>query len=880
MSNFDFLREYDYDLWNFGDKLEHDLILSPASVVTNATRFLERVLELLINETGTEVDLSKEYYYRLDAVYREGHIKYGFKNSIYDAYQLRNKIHNTDSREIEKTEIPLALQLHKKLFYIAKKLYSDFYRKDNLIPSFVPVEVDTSVNELELIDIPDFSEIIDINYDYCIICGEPNHSSDSLCCHKCNRVMDNANTFISVRNHFGKAAKFSKDKLIEFGIPEGYVNQFVNSLVRENMLKVTGRIISFNNMGLDEYLSKIDNYISICELITKFREDKILASDIKQTREYREGSRKNEPFHQFYNIVNREIIKKFERDLITTENVWKSIEYTTITEKQLLRWYSRELANYNNGNASDSFIIFNDLLKREYLDLKREGISENHIKAQLNVDKVIYNFWTKYDPEFINNLNEIKTDLVMRAITEGKTREEIMESAGITKKEYDDLVKVANFHNTDLAKVRNREIESRKKAFLKFIRNNDLKSSCHLAKFTLDDFYEYYDSSDVDSEFFTETTRILMDKFLAQRRYGKTRDEAFRFVGLKEIYVHRWFTRSAYKDFRDEELKITVNLILRGFKRNNSIEEISEVSGIGVERIETYLRLGERGDEIYAPLFEYYEGNVIPQKLDNFLKASKTKPVRRALETSQLKPGELDKYYNLGKEGDERFSDFYKKFYEAKKTRYAHLRIEKRKEHNIAMKESYLTDEEYEISKDDFESLLKKTRINVVLETIADEKTSNVAAVKAGCSVEDIYEWYFSGRDGNEDYERFYELFHMAYVRPAINAIQESLDNNQSHLDFIIKANKKMFTKKDVEIWVKSGLIDNKVLVILDASKHDEKDENESQFNTNEMLREMGVKDYDKISTRKKSSSSSILSNNDDLDEDELKRLILKNNRG
>ena len=90
MSNFDFLREYDYDLWNFGDKLEHDLILSPASVVTNATRFLERVVELLIDETGTEVDLSKEYYYRLDAVYREGHIKFGFKQSISDAYQLRN----------------------------------------------------------------------------------------------------------------------------------------------------------------------------------------------------------------------------------------------------------------------------------------------------------------------------------------------------------------------------------------------------------------------------------------------------------------------------------------------------------------------------------------------------------------------------------------------------------------------------------------------------------------------------------------------------------------------------------------------------------------------------------------------------------------------
>ena len=504
MSNFDFLEEYDFDLWNWGNKLENDLILSPASVVTNATRFLERVIELLIDETGTEVDLSKEYYYKLDAVYREGHIKYGFKKSIYDAYQLRNKIHNTDSREIEKTEIPMAKQLHKKLFYIGKKLFTDFYKKDNLIPSFIPVEVDTSADELDIFDIPDFSEIIDIKYDYCIICGKPNHSNDSLCCDKCNRVMDNANTFISVRNHFGKTAKFSKDELIKFGIPEGYVNQFLNSLVRENMLKITGRDITFNHIGLDAYLSKIDNYINICELITKFREDKILAKDIKQTREYKEGSRKNEPFYQFYKITNHEIINKFERDILTTEDISKSIEYTTITQNQLSRWYNRQLSSYNRGDINDSFVVFNDLLKREYLDLKREGISENNIKSQLNVSNEIYNFWIKYDSEFIDTLNEIKIELIKKAITDGKTKDEIIEDAGVTKKEYEDLVKVANFHDSDLARIRNQEIESRKNAFIKYLKNNDLESSCHLAKFTLDDFYEYYDSADFNSEFFTK----------------------------------------------------------------------------------------------------------------------------------------------------------------------------------------------------------------------------------------------------------------------------------------------------------------------------------------------------------------------------------------
>ena len=834
MSNFDFLKEYDYDLWNWGDKLEHDLILSPASVVTNATRFLERVLELLIDETGTEVDLTKEYYYRLDAIYREGHIKYGFKQSIYDAYQLRNKIHNTDSREIEKTEIPMAMQLHKKLFYIGKKLYTDFYKKDNTIPSFVPVQVDTSVNELELIDIPDFSEIIDINYDYCIICGEPNHSNDSLCCHKCNRVMDNANTFISVRNHFGKTAKFSKDELIEFGIPEGYVNQFVNSLARENMLKVAGRDITFNNMGLDAYLSKIDNYINICELITKFREDKILASDIKQTREYKEGSRKNEPFYQFYKITNREIIKKFERDLITTEDIWKSIEYTTITENQLSRWYSRELGNYNRGNVNDSFIVFNDLLKREYLDLKREGISENDIKVQLNVNDEMYKFWTKYDSEFIDNLNEIKIELITKAITAGETRDEIIESAGISKREYEDFIKVANFHDTDLARIRNREIESRKKAFIKYLKNNDLESSCHLAKFTLDDFYEYYDSADFNSEFYTKSTKILMDKFLAQRRLGKTRDEASEFIGLKEIYVHRWFTRSAYSDFRDEELKITVNLILRGFKQNKSLEEISEVSGISINGIERFLRLGARGEEIYKPLFEYYEDVIIPQKLDNLLKAIETKPIRKALESSHLKQGELDKYYELGKNGDERFAEFYEEFYNYKKGAYVY-NMDKKKSHEIAMRESILSEEEYLESKDELDNSIRKLKFIIVFDALKDKKTSNVIAKMANCSVEDLYDWYFKGKAGDEDYVEFYEIFHKAYVRASVVPMQEKIDRENANIDILIRSNRDKFTRKDVEIWIKHGLIDPKINI---KSKKDENDDNDDRMkNQNEQLK-------------------------------------------
>ena len=72
-------------------------------------------------------------------------------------------------------------------------------------------------HEIELLEIPDFDEVIEFSYDYCVICGEPNHSNYSIFCEKCNRDIDNANNFISIRNSFGKDSKFTKEDLIEYG---------------------------------------------------------------------------------------------------------------------------------------------------------------------------------------------------------------------------------------------------------------------------------------------------------------------------------------------------------------------------------------------------------------------------------------------------------------------------------------------------------------------------------------------------------------------------------------------------------------------------------------------------------------------------------------
>lgn len=540
----------------------------------------------------------KDFYSQVDTVYRKGLIDYNYKNKIYDAYMLRNKIHDS-FEEMVKSEVIVALSIHEKLYNIAKKYYLDFNENDdgyNGVPSFKPIELDTSDEEIDMVKIPDFSEIIDFRYDYCVICGEPNHSSYSLCCPKCARVLDDANNFISIRNHFGKDATFTKENLIEYGIHEGYVNQLLTHLVRENMLKAKGRFYSFNNMNFDSYMTKIDNYLAVGELITKFREDKITPEEIKQTFEYREGSLKHAPFYEFYKIVNHEIVNKFEQDILLSEDIWKSMEYTTITQKQLETWYMKNMNLYNRGDASESFMAFNNLLMGDYIDLKRQGLAEREIKNRLNVSQRVYDFWTTINDSFEDEIVQIRKDLILRALGDGKTEVEAMEFAGVTPHEYENLYRVSNYYHDDYAGKINEEREARKLRFISYLESTSLESSCRFAKISLDDFYDWYDSSKLNSQFYLETTQILMRKYLDERRKGKSRRQSIELAGLEERYLDQWLKRGLdiCKRFKDDDLKVTIDLILRGFKWNKSKEEVCELADVSESVLERFLKVGEK----------------------------------------------------------------------------------------------------------------------------------------------------------------------------------------------------------------------------------------------------------------------------------------------
>ena len=859
MSNFDFLRDFDETLYKLGNRIERQVYVSPSGVKADATPFLEHILAKLLEQIGLTFNPRKDFYSQLDAVYRAEKISYGYKQKIYGAYQLRNKIHdNLD--DIEKDEFYVAVQLHERLFYIAKKFYRDFnenYDEYKGVPSYKPIELDTTDDEIERIPIPDFAQIIDIKYDYCVICGEPNHSNYSLFCPKCNRVMDNANNYISIRNSYGKDARFTKEDLIEYGIPEGYVNQLVNHLVQEDMLKVKGRYITFNNMHFDKYLAKIESYISIGELITQFREDKITPAEIKQTKEYRQGSFQQEPFYQFYKVINHEIISKFENDILTTENIHESIEYTTITQKELQRWYKLQLANYQRGNVNESFVVFNKLLQEDYLELKREGILEKEIKSRLNVTDEIYEFWIKTNPEFEDEIDEIKKELLLKALNEGHTREEAIEIAGVTAKEYDDLVKVADFKGDEFSVKRNQEVENRKANFIEYLKHNDIQTSCRMAKINADDFFEWYEK-DLTSEFYLESTRVLMHNFLNERRKGKTRVESAVAIGLPCNYVEHWFKRTLpiCEEFKNEHIKVVVDLIHQGFKNNKTKREISKTADVSINRINSYLMLGKRGYGTYKKLYDYYEAEIIPLELEKFLKELKNKPIKKALEISELSEEELkgccaqvrtgdntykdfydrfyitrleifldniskgkdkskavrnanlslkemEECYELGKNGDGRFTDFYEKYHEIKFNKFLDNLI-KGKSQSQALKAAELEDEDLP---NNLEEIIFDRKLSIVTSALKNDLTTKQAAKKANVSIDTVFDWFLKGKNGDEKFKDFYEMYCDGYVEPGAKIVQKLL-NDDIPFHMILKRNRKHFTREDYDFWNDNGYME------------------------------------------------------------------------
>ena len=602
MSNFDFLKSINQDLYQIGEKLEEDVLNSPRAATVDATLFLETLIKDICKRANKKCITTVPFYKKVEMLYRSNVITYSFKKKLLDAYNLRNKIHTQYENKSE--ERTIALDLHQKLFYISKKYYIDFQD-----------------NDYDYVHIPNYlapNKSV-IHFKRCIICGNDNEDSKSNFCSDCNKKIQNANYFLSIKNAFHD--EFVKKDLIDYGLAESEAISFIMDLTKENLIEMKGETYYFNNNQFNDYIEKIDSYVEIGILIGRFYKNEISAHEIKNTFQYINGSKNRENFMEFYNIVNLKLENDFENMICESENIKKSIREVAFSDGDVKKWYKKQKELFKEDIWNEAFIKFNEILMNEYLILKRKGFDEIDIIRELKITEEIYNFWADhlFKDDLTQKLQDIKKELLIKALKKDKSLKESLRIAGMTKREFEEIYDDGKSKNDNFYKgYRRYYTEKRQKIFIKHLKKNNLDKAIRKAKITKKQFYDWYwDEKERFSKFYIKTTKILMKKYLKYRQAGKKKKDILTIMGLDAEILRSWNSdeHKIFIQFKNENSKLTSNLIKRGLiinalKDDKSKAEAIESAGITPEEFEKIYETSKKeNNDFYIRFDEEYIAN-------------------------------------------------------------------------------------------------------------------------------------------------------------------------------------------------------------------------------------------------------------------------------
>ena len=636
MSNFDFLKNFNKELYEIGRKLEEDVIESPRAVTADATLFLETLVKDIYKLSNKKLDKNLiSFYKKTDNLYRLGVITYIYKNKLQDAYTLRNKIHNS-VLNVEEEE-NLAFDLHKRLFYISKKYFQDYCDNERYItiPDYTK---------------PDFQII---NFEKCIICGSNDVVSNSNMCGNCNKRIDNANFLLNINNIF-ESNKFSRQDLTKLGISESESISFLMELSKENVILKKGDTYTFNEDKFNQYIEEIDQYIEIGILLTKFYKDEITALEIKNTLEYWKGSIKQKPYVEFYNLVNVKLEKTFEENLIKFQNIEKSMRISSMDDFNVSEWYDKEKSAFLNGIINESFILYNEILIDEFFKLEKKGLKDIEILKQLNISQDIYQFWKNefIGKDFAKQSISIKKDIIISEIRKNSTLDNAIKKAGILNEEFEKMLIISQNINDDFYKKYEREyVKKRQKSLLKHLKKSNLNKAIHLSKITYEEFIKwYYESENELSDFYIKTTKILMDKYLNYRKNGWSKQDILKHLDISRNMYNSWLNHDELKfveSFKQKNNKITSNLLKRGLIINNlkdgkSKNEAISASGLSYEEFQEIYDDSKKEKTNFHLRFDiaYMENR---KKL--FMKLIGKNDFFNAIEKSEISQTEFNKWY-------------------------------------------------------------------------------------------------------------------------------------------------------------------------------------------------------------------------------------------
>ena len=557
MTNFDFLKNFNKELYEIGVKLEEDVIGSPRAVTADATVFLENLIKDIYRLSNKRIDKNmRSFYKKTDNLYRLGVISYIYKNKLQEAYGLRNKIHN-ESLESDQ-EKRLALDLDKRLYYIAKKYFMDFCGNDKYI------------------EIPDYKkpEDITIHFDNCIICGSPNRKSHSNMCRACNQKIENANIMLCLKNEFNDR-KFTRSDLVDFGISESKAILLLMDLSKFGAVANNGEFYVLRYENFDNYLREINKYIEVGLLITKFYREEVSTKEIIESVEYNEGRNNHKPYREFFKLANKKIKKDFERNLLKTKDIKKSVKISLIDGENLNNWYYGEKDDFSNGILNDAFILYNELLIEEFFKLKRRGCNDEDILSELDISEDIHNFWQSQfmAGRFFKKSRNIKKERILDEIKKNKSLGDALYCVGMSRRDFEMIYEHSKSKNDEFYKSFNRQYtQKRKKLLIRNLKKHNLNRAIRLTRITKKEFLKWYGEGEQTlSDFYLKVTQLLMEKYICYRRNDMDKMQILRNLNISKDMFNSWMKHDDHQlfvDFHNRNERITMSLIKRGMVIN------------------------------------------------------------------------------------------------------------------------------------------------------------------------------------------------------------------------------------------------------------------------------------------------------------------------
>ena len=775
---FKFLEKYDKPAYKWAKNMERTLYKEPVSALGFGGRYLEAIRNGLYKKhykkmKNYSVNLSKDSdeskilgdSFKRDDLSKHiadlGHadvIKRSEAEKIINAYKIRNDLHyNDDTIDIEYDK-QAAEKLFKEVFDIS------VWYCNHLDPIFdeTGIEFKYPPKDDEKKQMPDV-DIVKI-FDNCVICGKPNITTHRNICPECKRRMRLGSDLKDLLDILENENRFTKEFLKKNSYDKFEIDYMIHFLREFNLItsETKGEYYLSDSNRLYNLIDETSSYDKMERILIAFYNELVDSDFIRYDEDsfYELGKNGNKIYNEYYNLIIDKKIKHYlnlkQKNLnintswmkiLHTHNERYALEESGVTQEEISDWYAKKLKetvlSKNRKEKSVSFEQMSKILMAKWLKSREEKVKKEDIKEELMLNEEILEFWLddslkseKYP--FVREFNEKNREIEMKLFSEGLSnglnKREAMEYAdtspefvdkhfNLEQEEYltQRWKRLGQTQNTEYLKsYKNIYFTPKTKEFLEKLNGNSIKSALEESDFDEDDFNIWYDSGKKEFlkynanlksdllKFYTKTTKILMENWLNERREGCKKSESCENIGLYPETLEEWlkFEKNPPKDFENEKYdifnefylksdEVTMNLIIESIEEGNNKSKTAKFADISIEELDMFHKVGK-----------------MLKNMDNI------NDILDKVDTTEDE--ELEHEITLFKyiiENKEPYIEFYKK--------YDEIYLPKRLEEFL----------HYSEEKGDIGKAVKNSEL----------------------SLEEIEYMYECGKDGDEDYEDFYE---------------------------------------------------------------------------------------------------------------------------